>query len=242
MTTYSVTIRLDAASIAALQGHQLQVFKGVKACDPDQGVSTVWATVDRFYHLIHLSWRSECHGFFHVGSLHDDDAVVPTWTEPVQPGELLTLEKGAQLTRTVTGARDAYTLLNRVGRPVWAGLMSALRTYQQGGRPSPLCVFPHRDGDTRVLEPYEKIVLVFSPKKRAVGTAVKQCIARSVSLHFFSSISHISVDYSHQRGWDTLGNPVAKRNGMNLLLAPELIVPSFTQGVFPGDLESLTLH
>lgn len=64
MTTYSVTIRLDAASIAALQGHQLQVFKGVKACDPDQGVSTVWATVDRFYHLIHLSWRSECHGFF----------------------------------------------------------------------------------------------------------------------------------------------------------------------------------
>ncbi|ERB63368.1 hypothetical protein TW78_22215 [Vibrio coralliilyticus] len=243
MTTYSVTIRLDDASLAALKGHQLQVFKGVKASAPDKGVSTVWATVSELNHLITLTWQPNYQGFFHAGPLHEEQQATPDLSDVLTLGDTFALATRQKTVRLQDGVADAYTLRNQTGRPMWAGVMAEARAYQTPLGASPFCVFPQRNNERLVLEPYEKIVLVFSQQPRELGTVVRQCTARSVSLHFFSSVTHISVDYSHRRGWDTLGNPVAKRNPMNLLLASELIVPSFTRGSTPGDLESaLVLH
>lgn len=223
MTTYKVSVELDNDTLAALNnGFQMQVFKGVKAAKTG-GLPTVWFAVKEFSSTVTASWSETYGGYFSDTKVIQGVTVNTSVQKSMNPGDVITLaDDGSANVSTIGGVRDSFSFKSEKQKTWTSGLMVA----PEGQKLAPICAFPQYGAFGNIIQPYEKILILFAQKPLDTGAVVETAVSASVSITLATSVQNISVAFNINKGWDTKGNPQAKVNQMNLMMAEELIFHS----------------
>lgn len=225
-TNYEVDISLDNATLAALNsGWQMQVYKGVKTSNPGGALPTVWYTVSKFSSLVKTLWSESYGGYFSDSTVASGVTVDIQTQDPMNAGDVINLNAdGSSSVSTTGGVPNAFAFTSDKAETWTSGLLVA----PEGEPLAPCCAFPQYGSVGNVIEPYEKVLILFTQDQLDTGAVVETAVSTSVSIILSPSMPTAAVSYDINSGWNTNGNPQAAVNPMNFTLAPELIVPSAT--------------
>jgi hypothetical protein len=224
MTKYSVNVELDDETLKALKnGFQMQVFKGVKTANPGGALPTVWFEVQEFSTTVTTSWSETYGGYFSDTQIIQGVTVNTSTQKSMNPGDVITLaDDGSVSVSTAGGVPDSFSFKSNKQKAWTSGLMVA----PEGQKLAPVCVFPQYGAVGNIIQPYQKILILFTQKQLDTGAVVETAVSTSVSITLATSAPGIAVAFNINKGWDTKGSPQAKVNPMNFAMAPELIIPS----------------
>jgi hypothetical protein len=140
-------------------------------------------------------------------------------------GDVITLHQdGSATVSTSGGVQGAFSFVSQKSTTWTSGLMVA----PEGQPLAPVCAFPQYGAIGNVIEPYEKVLILFTQKQLDTGAVVKTAVSESVSIILSTSKPTIDVSFNINKGWDTGGDPRAVKNKQNFELAPDLIIPAPT--------------
>ncbi len=225
--TYTVNISLDNDTLTQLQNGkwEMQVYKGCKSPNAAAALPTVWYTVPNsdFANKISSSWDTPYGGYFSHTSVTAGTVVNTATSQPMSPGDVITLKaNGAASVSTSGGKSGAFSFLSEKEETWTCGML----VISEKGQPSPICAFPQYGAAANVIEPYEKVLILFTQSQLDTGAVVQTALTKSVSCILSTSEPVIDVAFNLNKGWDTKGNPQAKENPIQFELAPDLIIPS----------------
>lgn len=224
MPDYQVNIALDNTTLGALENenYQMQVYKGVQAGLSDGALPTVWFTLDIFSSKVTVSWSVDYEGYFSDTPIAVPVTVDITTNQPMELGNVITLETdGSSEVTTTDGVSTAYSFLSNQETTWTCGLMTAAN----GGDPAPICAFPIHQTTGVVIEPYEKILILFTQTELDTGSVVQTAVSESISITLSPDTPKFDTSFDIDKGWDTNGSPQAVENPVNFDMAPDLIVP-----------------
>jgi hypothetical protein len=222
---YKVQVELNDETLMALKSgkFQMQAYKGVKTANTGGALPTVWFALDEFSSTLAISWKQLFAGYFSNTPVKMGVTVDISTKKNMEPGNLITLqEDGSASVSTSGGVPDAFAFESKM-RNVWT---CGLLTPVNGSPGTPICAFPQYGAVGNLMEPYEKVLLLFTQKQLDTGSVVQTAISKSVSIIMSPSEKNITVGFDINTGWDTHGNPQVKQNPASFDLAPDLIVPS----------------
>ncbi len=223
---YSVNINLDSTTLAALQNgkYQMQVYKGVKSSGPAGALPTVWFSVNEFSNQVNVSWKEEFGGYFSDTKTRSGVKVNISTHDAMGPGDIITLAADGSASVASGGPAGEFSFDSKQTTEWTSGLLSK----DQNGKYAPICAFPQFGAVGNIMEPYEKVLILFTQAQLDTGAVVETAISASVSVILSTSVPTASLDFSINSGWNTNNNPQASTNPANFQLAPELIIPSAT--------------
>lgn len=226
MIKYSVEVALDNETLAALNnGFQMQVYKGVKTANPGGALPTVWFEVAEFARAVTASWSETYGGYFSNTKVIQGVTVDTTTQQPMSAGNVITLaEDGSASVSTKGGVKNGFSFVSEKTTTWTSGLLVAPK-----GQPlAPVCAFPQYGAVGNIIQPYQKVLILFTQTQLDTGAVVETAVSTSVSIILSPSKPDISVAFNINSGWDTKGDPQVKANPQNFALAPDLIIPSAT--------------
>ncbi|NEP62462.1 MAG: hypothetical protein F6K31_36960 [Symploca sp. SIO2G7] len=223
---YMVKVTLDDETLSALSigQWQMQVYKGCKSPNATAALPTVWYAVPNkdFSNSIESKWDTPYGGYFSNTSVTAGVTVNTSTNQPMQPGDVITLKSnGSTQVSTTGGTPGAFSFLSEKTETWTCGMLVA----PDGKNASPICAFPQYGAAGNVIEPYEKVLILFTQAQLDTGAVVQTALTKSVSCTLSTSEPTISVAFNINKGWETMGNPQAKENPVNFNLAPDLIIP-----------------
>jgi len=223
---YTVKVKLDNETLSALQigEWQMQVYKGCKSPNATAALPTVWFAVpnDDFSSTIEFKWDTPYGGYFSNTQVQAGVTVNTSTNQPMQPGNVITLKpNGSAEVSTTGGTPGAFSFLSEKTETWTCGMLVA----PDGKDASPICAFPQYGAGANVIEPYEKVLILFTQAQLDTGAVVQTALTKSVSCILSTSEPTIPVGFNINTGWDTMGNPQAKENPVEFNLAPDLIIP-----------------
>ncbi|GBF84352.1 hypothetical protein [Aphanothece sacrum] len=224
--TYTVSIALDNETLTALNNGtwQMQVYKGCKSPNASAALPTVWYTVPKtkFSNEIKTSWHTPYGGYFSNTSVTAGTTVNTSTNQPMSPGDVITLNaNGSASVSTSGGVSGAFSFLSQKTETWTCGLLVT----PKGGEASPICAFPQYGAAGNLIQPYEKVLILFTQAQLNIGAVVQTSLTKSVSCVLSTSQPKISVAFNINSGWNTMGNPQAKQNPIQFDLAADLIIP-----------------
>lgn len=222
MSKYSIHVELSNESLSTLTTNkwQLQAFKGVKSSGT--GKPTLWQDITTFSNKNKVEWEDKYAGYVDNIKISKGTTIdVSSNNQPMDPGEKLVLNPDGTTTVTTNDAMaNAFTFYNAKGEEWVCGIAQyANNAY------SPICVFDLYGHTEDFIEPYDKVVLVFSTAQVDTGSVVEEALSASIELTLSPSAPAITVGYDINTSWDTKGNPYAKVNPLPVNLAAILIIP-----------------
>lgn len=222
MSKYTIQINISDATLSILTANnwQLQVFKGVKS--GASGKITLWQHITTFNNIIKLEWEDQYGGYVDKSAIKNGATIdVTSKTRPMEIGQRMTLNADSTVSLTTLDARaDAFTFFS-VKNEEWVCGVSQFANNAY----SPLCVFNLYGHTANFIEPYDKVVLVFSTEQVDTGSVVEDAIGASVEVTLSPDFPTISLGYDINTSWATNGNVYAKVNPLPIALADALIIP-----------------
>jgi len=141
----------------------------------------------------------------------------------MNPGDVITLlASGGSSVSTIGGTKEAFSFLSEKTTTWTCGMLVT----PQGGKAAPICAFPQYGAIGNIIQPYEKVLFLFTQAQLDTGSVVQTALTKSVSCTLSPDQPEITVAFNINKGWDTGGNPQAKQNPVQFNLAPDLIIPS----------------
>jgi len=224
MSTYSVTVNLDAATLSQLyaSGYSLCCLLGAQVGDAG-ALPLLWSVNPGFVSHNVVNWPA-CSVFTAAapagsGQLAAGEVVTPGWTTAMSPGQLLTVPADGAGTVSNAGIADAFAVFNASATGQLCGLAAAGQ---------PLCALPLPGQDGQVLGPLPHVVLFFANGKiPPVGTAIDRWPGgRTAALLVDASLgNNPTVSFNINTSWDytqqAWGTPIPFTEA----LAPYLIAP-----------------
>ncbi len=227
MPNYQVIVNLDNETLQALSNgrFQMQAYKGVKTASAGGALPTVWFTLDKFSSTLKVSWSESFGGYFSDTPVKQGVQVDISTQSAMSPGDVITLNQdGSSSVSTTGGIPDTYAFKSEKNETWTCGLLTAANS----DAPTPICAFPQYGAVGNLIEPYQKVLLLFTQKQLDTGAVVQTAVSKSISIIMSPSETSIQVGFNINTGWDTGGNPQAKQNPANFEMAPDLIIPSAT--------------
>ncbi len=224
MTPYSVKVTLDDETLDALADRfQMQVYKGVKTAAYKGGLPTVWYTVEEFSSTVTFEWSETYGGYFDNTQVIEGVRVNTSGHKSMKSGGVITLaEDGGSSVSTIGGVQDAFCFVSDMHTTWTSGLMVSPANESL----APVCAFPQYGSVANIIQPDNKLLVLFSQSLLDTGAVVETAMSTSVSIILTTSAPTIEMSFNINKGWDTQGKPQAKANPLNFELAPELIIPS----------------
>jgi hypothetical protein len=221
MPNYQVNINLDANTLHALHvgNYQMQVYKGAKS--DTNGVPVVWFTLSEFTSNLSIKWTTKYGGYFSKITPEPNATVDMSTYSDMDLGNVYTLnEDGAGILGSGSTS-TAYSFESQMPDQWTCGL-----TALANGQPSPICAFPQFGSTENIIEPYEKILVLFTKAQVDTGSVVETAVSKSASMTLSPSNPNLKVSFDINTTWqNTDGSPYVKINPANFELAPELIIP-----------------
>ncbi|MEE9581082.1 MAG: hypothetical protein V3V74_07200 [Nitrosomonadaceae bacterium] len=222
MPQYQVNVALDAATLAALQnGFSMQAFKGAKASAPAGAQPTLWFQLDQFSSTVSVNWEEHFGGYFSNTPIHKDVVVNISTGKEMSLGQILTLQTDGECTLNSGGVSTAYNFASEQEQTWTCGLTVSAN----GQDASAICAFPQYGAVNNVIEPYEKVLLLFTQAQITTGAVVETAVSSSVSVILSPQNPTADLKFDINRGWDTEGNPYATENAADFAMATDLIIP-----------------
>jgi hypothetical protein len=222
MATYSITIDLnDGDTLDFLHGKSLRVYKSVGS--GATGLPVVWFSQNAFSDFVTFSWTEQYAGFVTDGGTPTDGITVKDVSlEPLELGQKLIALDTGKVMPSNSGLPGTITVKNSGTRPWLCGMGQEVK-----GKLSPVCAFDlGGQGENVIMEPYEKVLLVFeSTKEMDTGTVVARALSASLTVELDGSNLERTVVFRKSTGWSTNDEVWAKQNDDELDLVDALIVP-----------------
>ena len=219
---YSIIVDLDDADTQAfLIGKSLRVYKGVQT--GATGLPVVWFSQNDFGNGVTLAWQEQYAGFVADGGTPVDGVRIKDISSaPMDLGEELTAGNTGTVIVSRTGLAGAITVTS-AGTRDWMGGMGQMLN----GVLNPFCAFDvGGGGNSVIMEPYEKVLLVFESTAQVdTGTVVAEAISASLTVELDGDNPSRTVTYRKNTGWTGNIETWATQNEHHLDLARALIVP-----------------
>jgi len=223
MATYSVTIDLkDSDTLNFLAGKSLRVYKSVGT--GATGLPVVWFSLNEFADSVAFSWTETYGGFVREGGTPVPGInVLDVSSQPMGLGDQLSANDQGEVTVTHDGVNGAITIHNTGERDWMCGMGQIVQ-----GALSPICAFDlGGEGESVVMMPYEKVLLVFESSAQIdTGTVVATAISASCTIELDGSNLDRAVVFRKSTGWTTNTQGWVTLNDGDLDLAQALIVPT----------------
>ena len=219
---YSITLDLnDPDTQNFLIGKSLRVYKGVQT--GATGLPVVWFSQNSFGNTVTLAWQEQYAGYVADGGTPRPGITINDMSsKSMNLGQELTAANSGTVTVTNTGLAGAITVTNSGNRDWMCGMGQMVN-----GAFNPFCAFDlGGEGESVIMEPYEKVVLVFeSTRQIDTGTVVAEALSASLSIELDGSNPSRSVVFRKADGWSGNTEGWATQNKHDLDLAAALIVP-----------------
>jgi hypothetical protein len=233
-TTYTVTIAMSADTAAALAdaGSMLYAFKAVR-CSDRTGLPLVWFVTSRLAPNMVVSWTSPYDGYDSPSPLAAGKRIVPGFQVGLPLGGTLVIRSASGSGDVLLGGTSGTcSILNSTTVEFSVGLAQA----PVDAARLPLCAFPLFGGNLATITPLEQVLLMFSTRALAPGTALtslnmpaSQPVFLAVTtggvLIDMADQSARSVSFERNLGWDWNGAVWGTGVPANANLQPWLIQP-----------------
>jgi len=222
MANYSIQIAFNDVTLTALKqnGWQLRAFKGVKG--PQGGIPTLWFSINEFSSTASISWEDEYGAYVDNKQLNSGVQVDISSNQPIDAGDVMTLnDDGRTSISTNGGMANAFTIYNAKQEEWLCGITQSAN----GNPPSSICAFNLYGSSMDIMEPYEKVVLLFATSQMDTGTVVEEAESASVEIVLSLDNPSVQLAFDINKSWDTKGNPNVSFNPLPIDLASKLIIP-----------------
>jgi hypothetical protein len=223
MADYSVTIDLnDSDTLAFLAQRSLRVYKSVGS--GATGLPVVWFSENQFSKSLSFSWTENYGGFVRDGGTPTPGVSIKNFSPTsMELGQKGTADQLGNLVASRDGVAGAITIFNKSSRDWMCGMGQEVN-----GTLSPICAFDLGGmGESVVMMPYEKVLLVFETTNQIdTGTVVARAISASCTIELDGNNQTRTVVFRKSTGWTTNTETWATLNDNDLDLAEALIVPN----------------
>jgi hypothetical protein len=219
---YQVTIQMTQATVEALSdnGFNLYAFKAVSG--PSNGVPVVWFLTQTYGLTTTIQWSESYQAYTMVSTQIGPNTTV-TADNPysIDLGGVLTVETPLGTGGvTIGGDPGAITILNNTSTPFICGI-----TQMVNGQQSPLCAFPLFGNNEDLIEPVEKVFLMFATNTVDTGTVLERSFSQGVLIDL-TGVGARQVSYDLNAGWSAESAPWAQICNPNANLVGLLIEPA----------------
>jgi hypothetical protein len=222
MPTYKVNIALNDTTLTALQngGFQMQVYKG--SMSNAKGQPVVWFTLNEFSSTVSVTWADSYGGYFSNTLVENKATIVISTSSGMQPGQIFTLNSNGSGSLTSGGPAEDYTFESLIQSERTCGLT----TSASGSQPAAICAFPQYATLDNMVQPYEKVLILFTQTPLNTGSVVQTAVTQSISIVMAPSEPSFTTSFDINTGWNIDGSSQAVVNAPNFTLAPDLIIPA----------------
>lgn len=232
MSTYSVNIKLNEATVKALKqgGYTLYGFKAVKTSRND-GKITVWFIEDSLLMTITESWSDSYQAYISTSEIQTTQTTASS-SIPIKLGQIAVVEQYGNLSAKNDGIDGAICIYNTETIPYTCGIKQAVSESSVSQ-----CAFPLYGKQMDVIEPVEKIFLVFDTKIFQLGRVVERVYNTGFYIDF-TGVQERFVSYDINNGWNANNAAWAEEIPPNTSLSQLLIEQSSSLLLLKDELEA----
>ncbi len=225
MTNYSVKITLHNPTLTALKegGYSLYIFKAVQVTRDDGNV-TVWFSNDSYLTQITKSWSDNYQAYISNIQSSSSSSI------PIKLGQIAIVNENGNLSSQEDGINGAISIYNKGETQYTCGIKQAIEDSY-----GPQCALPLYGKQIDVIEPVQKIFLVFDTQTFQPGDVVDVVYNTGVLIDF-TGVEERSVGYDINTGWDANNASWAEEIPPNTPLSQFLIEQSQSLVVLADEL------
>ena len=224
MSTFQIKIGLGADTIQILmsKANYLYALRSTSASNTD-GSPTIWHVDNYFLSTTEFSWTDEYLGFNSTSQIQENEIIIPFGQTPVDPGVVVTIDENGRLIVSEDGPENEIAFVNDGIEEYTVGLSASVQ-----GAYIVSCAFPLVGyGMTTVIEPIQKVALMFSNKRLEVGSVVEKAMADGALIDL-TGATLATVSYSVDGGWVAVGDTKMTKFNASEDLQSILITPLTT--------------
>lgn len=197
-TAFNLSIAMSDATLEGIDklGSELYLFKA-SASSMLGGAPTVWSSTTAFSNDTEISWTETFAAYAAIGQVRSGVTFNGSSAKNIDLGS--TLLVGANATTKVADG----------GQPGWIEITNTTTTqYACGlaqpnvtnGKVSPICAFPLYGKHSDLIQPIQKVALVFASAGYAQGTVIEGSIGPAVLVDL-TKTQHVALSYDINNGW-----------------------------------------
>ena len=176
-TPYSIKINLDDATLTTLKngGYTLYAFRAVNA--PGGSLPVIWQSIPKYFNDIEIDWTISYGAYISLTTIKPGVVIKTSshaemdlgYTYEVDTKGIPSVKKG--------GPDRAITITNHETIQLTCGIGEVV-----GGDFRPLCASPVLNGFSDVIEPIQKIALLFASQVERTATVIQYSLGPGILL------------------------------------------------------------
>lgn len=199
LAPYNISIAMSDATVEALDTlkSSLYLFKA-SASPMGGGKPTVWSSTKAFSNDTQVNWTESYGAYAAIGEVKGGVTFQGSSAKPIDLGEsLLVSESAITKVSQSGGTPDWITVTNTTTTPFACGMA---QPDPATGKLSPICAFPLYGKYSDLIQPIEKIALVFATTAYKQGTVVEGAIGPAILVDLTAQ-QKVALAYDINNGW-----------------------------------------
>lgn len=196
---YSINIKMSSATARELSddGYDLYGFKAVKASGT--GSPLVWLETDNYSTNTRISWKQNYQVYTSNTEINADSKIEASHSAPISLGQVLTIDHNTGTGEVRKGGpKNAISVQNRTQRRFTVGISQKPRNSKYT---NPLCALRLNPNHDNIIQPIEKIMLIFATQSIDTGTVIYKAFGPGVLIDLTAEPSR-EIKYDVSKGWD----------------------------------------
>lgn len=201
MSTYSITIQMDAQTVNELlsNGFNLYGLQAVKGAL--NGVPTVWFQTGNYSLETMITWSDQYEAYTSFSQIIPQGQIVANSAYAISPGQTLEVTSSSGTGNVTTaGTAGAIAILNQTSTQFTCGISAEL----PGSGFAPVCAFPLFGFNMDVIAPAQQVFLMFSNFLGNAGTVIERSFSEGILIDLSSNASP-TVSFDINMGWSAAG-------------------------------------
>jgi len=197
-TAYNISIAMNDATLEGLDASKasLYLFKA-SASSMGGGAPTVWSSTRAFSADTEINWTESYAAYAAVGEVKNGVTFTGSSAKTLDLGESLLVEESAITKVSGDGTAGWITVTNTTTTPFACGLA---QPGPADGKVAPICAFPLYGLHSDLIQPIEKVALVFASEAYKQGTVIEGSIGPAVLVDLTKQQT-AAMSYDINGGW-----------------------------------------
>ncbi|MES2153365.1 MAG: hypothetical protein V4508_26590 [Pseudomonadota bacterium] len=226
-TPYKLHFTMDEATLDALQGSMLVVFKGVKSpgTKPSGAAPLAWIVSDTFGKDTKIDWHEDYAAYTSIEAIIPNGVITASNPASITVGETYNVVQSGGGEVVASGQANAMSIHNLSDRQFSCGIA---QTPAGSTEAQAICAFNLYGGSIDVIIPEEKIFMMFVSGTVDTGTVYENSVGRGLFVDLTGVVGRDGISYDINKGWDWGKHSWAAQYPASSDLVPLLIDSSTT--------------
>ncbi len=197
-----VKINVDNDTMSTLrdEGYRLYGFKAVSS-GIKSGKPTVWFSLEKFLRETKLIWEENYKAYISTQKNVAEGTIIQSEDNlAIKPGQTLHVDKNGKLDVDTVGKPKAISIQNDGAEQYTCGI---LQKNPDTGEYTTLCAFPLHGNMMDVIQPIEKVFLMFATNQKQTATVIEQSFASGLLINLTDqNPPDVEVKFDINTSWD----------------------------------------